>query len=175
MQLSVAIVETEVGTSMTIEEAIAQRYPHDHAPVVELRKRLNHIFGEYVETGRLDADAEQRLCSEDTHVYWQQLSEVLLGNQLSLAGVTYEHPKKGPDFLVEIEGQRIWIEVITPTPANVPEEWLSSAESGVRAFPHQEILLRWTAAIKQKADVLLGSEAYGRGYLEKEIVKPEDC
>lgn len=71
--------------------------------------------------------------------------------------------------------QKIWIEVICPEPRGVPETWLKFNE-GVTDFPHEQILLRWTAAIKEKAGKLIGS-ADGRttGYLQEGIVAPEDA
>lgn len=43
-------------------------------------------------------------------------------------------------------------------------------------FPHEQILLRWTAAIKQKAEVLLGIPArQTNGYLANRIVSTNDC
>ena len=34
-----------------------------------------------------DGNAEQRLCSNDDHTYWQQLSEVLVADQLLKVGL----------------------------------------------------------------------------------------
>lgn len=152
-----------------------ERYPHQSECAVAIRERLIAVTEEYIEDGRGDANAEQRLCSPDDNIYWQQLSEVLLGHQLAIAGVPFTHPAAGPDFRIEVGGRRVWVEVITPTPANIPAEWLAPAGNGVRDFPHEEILLRWTAAIKQKAEVLLGNPRGANGYLANEIVAPDDC
>ncbi|MBY5532525.1 hypothetical protein HFO42_01095 [Rhizobium leguminosarum] len=98
----------------------------------------------------------------------------MLAHQLRAAGIAFSHQATGPDFRIDDDGRRIWIEVVTPTPANVPAAWLDPADNGVRDFPHEEILLRWTAAIKAKADVLIGN-AGTAGYLASGIVAPEDC
>jgi type I restriction enzyme S subunit len=152
-----------------------ERYPHQSECAVAIRERLIAVTEEYIENGRGDANAEQRLCSPDDNIYWQQLSEVLLGHQLAIAGVPFTHPAAGPDFRIEVGARRVWVEVITPTPANIPAEWLAPAGNGVRDFPHEEILLRWTAAIKQKAEVLLGNPRGANGYLANGIVGPDDC
>lgn len=129
---------------MTLRDAIERRYPGDGGPVPAMRERLIAVCDEYLRNGYGDANAEQRLRSHDLHTYWQQLSEVLLAHQLNAAGIAFSHQRVGPDFRIDDGGRRIWIEVITPTPANVPEAWLRPGGNGVRDFPHQEILLRWT-------------------------------
>ncbi|MEO9963696.1 MAG: hypothetical protein ABJF07_25715, partial [Nisaea sp.] len=125
--------------------------------MVAMRERLVEVCQAFVDGGFGDGNAAQRLCSADDGIYWQQLSEVLFAHQLTRVGIGFAHQQAGPDFRIDRVGRRIWIEVITPTAANIPAEWLAPAGNGVRDFPHEAILLRWTAAIKQKAEVLLGN------------------
>jgi len=161
---------------MTLRAAIELRYPQNVGPVPALRERMIEVTQAYLDAGQGDANALQRLCSADEFTYWQQLSEVLLGYQLGEAGIIFTHQAAGPDFLIEHDGRRIWVEVITPTPSGIPANWMAPPEiSGVRDFPHEQILLRWTAAIKQKAEVLLGQPGQNAGYLAGGIVGPDDC
>lgn len=160
---------------MSLRAAIENRYTQTGKRVPALRERLISISQEYLDSGYGDANAEQRLCSNDTHTYWQQLSEVLLAHQLIVVDLGITHQTTGPDFCIEFEGRRVWIEVITPTPVNIPAAWLAPTSNGVRDFPHEEILLRWTAAIKQKVEVLLGNDRDLPGYLPSGIVAPGDC
>jgi hypothetical protein len=74
-----------------------------------------------------------------------------------------------PDLLVHHGGRNIWIEVICPEPVGIPMEWLQSKLDEVITLPHEAILLRWTAAIKEKAegfavmrDQLMPSKKTGR-------------
>lgn len=159
---------------MSIRDAIEQRYLGQAGLVPAMRERLIAIADQYLADGHGDLNAEQRLRSSDNHVYWQQLSEVLLGHQLAEAGIAFIHQGAGPDFRIEHQGRTIWVEVITPTAAGVPAEWLADACEGVRDFPHEAILLRWTAAIKQKAEVLLGGPDHP-GYLANGLVAPGDA
>jgi hypothetical protein len=47
---------------------------------------------------------------------------------------------------------------------------------GVTDFPHESILLRWTAAIKEKTEKLIGSASNPNiGYFHSGIVAPEDA
>ncbi|TIO06362.1 hypothetical protein [Mesorhizobium sp.] len=160
---------------MPLREAIEHRYPHASERIAALRESLIAACQRYIDTGLGDRDAERRLCSIDNSIYWQQLAEVLVAHQLELAGVRFFHPAEGPDFCVEHEGRRIWIEVITPTPANVPEAWLAPPGGDVRDFPHEAILLRWTAAIKEKAEKLLGNDRGQQGYLASGVVAADDA
>lgn len=160
---------------MPLIEAIERRYPHANQRIAALRESLIAACQHYIDAGLGDRDAERRLCSTDDWTYWQQLAEVLVAHQLELARLHFFHPAEGPDFCVEHEGRRIWIEVITPTPANVPEAWLAPPGGGVRDFPHEAILLRWTAAIKEKAEKLLGNDRGLRGYLATGVVAADDA
>lgn len=162
--------------AMILRDAIEHRYPDNGGPVLAMRERIIEVTQAYLDAGQGDANALQRLCSADEFTYWQQLSEVLLGHQLGEADITFTHQAAGPDFLIEHEGRRIWVEVITPTPTGIPADWMAPLEiTGVRNFPHEQILLRWTAAIKQKAEVLLGQPGQHAGYLASGIVGADDC
>lgn len=84
----------------------------------------------------------------------------------------------GPDFLIEKSGHRIWIEVICPEGAGLPAEWLAGPTKVPKVFsvPHDAILLRWTSAIKEKSEKLLGVPAKGKkGYLENGTVRSSDA
>jgi len=55
-----------------------------------------------------------------------------------------------------------------PGTRGVPAGWLTFNE-GSTDFPHVDILLRWTAAIKEKAEKLIGSaDGTINGYLQQE-------
>ena len=139
-----------------------------------IRERAAELCRQHIERGLGDRNTTQRLCSPDEATYWQQLSEILIADQLVNVGQQLSHPKAGPDFLLEFDGRRIWIEVICPTPAGIPREWLQKS-TGVGRFPHEEILLRWTAAIKEKSEKLIGkANQHGTGYIEKGMVAADD-
>tara|TARA_E500000318_G_C3540312_1_gene204348 strand:+ start:324 stop:1196 length:873 start_codon:yes stop_codon:yes gene_type:complete len=103
--------------------------------------------------------------------FQQQIWEMMLGChlldlKLNVSAIHYN----APDFLVEHNGTRIWIEAISPEPKGIPTETLEppSAEFLVTAHPHEAILLRWTAAISAKLDALTR-------YREKGVVSSNDC
>src|SRR5262249_43760251 len=79
--------------------------------------------------------------------------------------------KKGPDFRLEHNGLTVWVEAISPEPRGIPNDWLEPLkpdEFRVGDVPHTEVLLRWTAAIKEKWEKL-------NGYIAANIVRANDA
>jgi hypothetical protein len=61
--------------------------------------------------------------------------------------------QQGPDFGLLHGETTIWVEAIVPAPEGIPDEYLRTPKVGeviVKTVPHQEKLLRWTAAVKEK-------------------------
>ncbi len=159
-----------------IREYLCKRYAGDFHRIVAVRDFLDSICTRHVSLGLGDTNLADKLCAGDEYIYWQQLSEVLLGHELLEAGLTLTPSHNGPDFLVQHQRQRIWIEVICPKPEGLPPDWLTMELSKPVSMPHEALLLRWTAAIKEKAEKLLGNPAKKlKGYIEKGIVGSNDA
>lgn len=77
----------------------------------------------------------------------------------------------GPDFFLEIEGRRYWVEAIAPDGGvgedRVPVHHDPPGEVIVRDVPKREILLRYTQALAAKRDKWLG-------WLARGVVAPSD-
>lgn len=159
---------------MKLADAFRNRYPHNSDRSIRIRERLETVCNAFLSGGYGDGNTLQRLCSSADWPYWQQLSEVLIATQLLEAGISIEHPRSGPDFVFENAGQKVWVEVICPEPHGLPAEWTQHTPGSVISLPHEAILLRWTAAIKEKAEKLIGSNS-NKGYLDKGIVGPQDA
>lgn len=160
-----------------LEKSLLARYPHDSEECKNIRNAVIECCVKYLSSGLGDNNAERKLTSNDNSTYWQQLSEVLLAEQLEKADVKFSHPADAPDFLIEQGGRKIWVEVITPEPKGLPGEWLEAGYRGCISVPHPEILLRWTSAIKEKVDKLRGytcrkTGGIVNGYIEKGVVDP---
>jgi type I restriction enzyme S subunit len=165
---------------MELKASIERRYPWTSAKGSEIREAICALCTRMLGSGLLDGDAEKKLCSENPNAFWQQLSEILLADQLIKAGLKPLHQEPGPDFLVDLGKGRLWIEVVTPEPKGLPDDWSNHVSGNVVSLPHEEILLRWTSAIKEKAEKLLGrvDRKTGEripGYLEKGIVTSSDA
>ena len=78
--------------------------------------------------------------------------------------------QQGPDFGLLYDGTTIWVEAIVPEPVGIPAEYLRTPKLGeviLKTVPHQEKLLRWTAALKEKR------EKFQR-YVENRIILATD-
>ncbi len=158
-----------------IEDYLLKRYPGEGKRRA-VRERIAAACIDFVRSGLADSNFTKELCSDSEENFWPRVSEALLFRHLRDMGLALEERPQaaGPDFLLVKNGKRIWIEVTCPSPTDIPEDWLK-AEGGSE-FPHKQILLRWTSAIKDKAEKLLGkSDGSEKGYIEKGIVAPEDA
>jgi hypothetical protein len=164
---------------MDIGTFLLKQFPGSGRPQ-EFRDELANVINSFVQSGLADVNFTKELCSGSEQTFWSRASEALLAARLHKVGL---HPVPshggGPDFLLIEKGQKIWIEVICPEPHGVPSEWLTSPPNGVMKvvnFPHEKIILRWTSAIKEKAEKLIGSlDGTTKGYIEKGIVESGDA
>lgn len=158
-----------------IEEHITQRYPSDNPRCVAYRQELIRVCNDFVGCGLADPTFVRELTSGQDPKFWSRISEALLADRLR--NKTFSDRTgtgEGPDFLIMENNRKIWIEVVCPEPRGISKEWLEFQE-GVTDFPHEAILLRWTAAIKEKAEKLIGSaDGTTVGYLHSGIIAPED-
>ncbi len=163
---------------MTLEESINHHFPEDQHQ--EEKRILAEFCQKWIVSGLADSDADKRLRSMDKSVFWSQLSEALVAKQLAKVGLVPEKNRRaeGPDFLIMHKCRRIWVEVITPEPRGLPRDY-PKLDGGWHSFPSGEILLRWTAAIKEKTEKLLGIDYLrtgniSAGYRQKGIVCRDD-
>lgn len=161
---------------MTIETFLLQRYPGDGRRRT-VRDEITKACNAFVASGLADAKFTKELCSGSEQKFWSCVSEALLAARLCDLGLDPAPSQGGgPDFLLTENGRKIWIEVICPEPTGVPSDWLTSELGKVVHFPHEQILLRWTSAIKEKAEKLIGSlDGSVKGYIEKGIVASGDA
>ena len=120
-----------------------------YANNMTLAKLAYELCNRHIGQGLCDKNSIQRLCSFNNFKYWQQMSEILLAEELIKCNFNPKHPTRGPDFWIETNGKKIWIEVVTPEPKDLPTDYIQGTGDTV---PHGKILLRWTAAIKEKSE-----------------------
>ncbi|WP_369928485.1 hypothetical protein [Xanthomonas sp. NCPPB 2632] len=131
----------------------------NHALVQE---SLAKAFDKFVAEQLADKHFIQELVNGTDASFAQRLGEIQLAMRMTQAGFSLSSGSKGPDLLATKDGQRIWLELITPEPKGIPAEWVNP-KNGVFSFPHEKILLRWTAAIREKA-------TKGQRYLEQGVI-----
>lgn len=129
------------------------------------------LWEKYVALGLPNKHFVSELSSGKKEAIFQRVWEMMIARHLDALGHKISTSDEGPDFRIEHEGKTIWIEAICPEPKGVPQHYLDSPKPGefkVGDVPHTEVLLRWTAAIKEKRDKL--SE-----YRKKGIVNDGDA
>lgn len=159
-----------------IEDFLLQRYPGNGRPQI-VRDEIAHTCNWFVNSGLADSNFTKELCSGSEQKFWSHASEALIAACLRKAGLDpVPSGRGGPDLLVIEKDRKIWIEVVCPEPTGLPSDWLTFKPGSVVDFPHEQILLRWTSAIKEKSEKLLGSlDSATKGYLENGIVASGDA
>lgn len=152
-----------------------QRYPGDGRDKA-VREELTNSCIDFVKSGLADSNFINELCSGSENRFWSRVSEALLSARLKKIGLIPISSQGGPDYYVLDNGRKVWIEVICPEATGLPTEWTEAEMGNAISFPHEQILLRWTSAIKEKAEKLLGSlDGKVTGYIEKGIVSIDDA
>jgi hypothetical protein len=159
-----------------IEAFLLKKYPGGGKRKA-VRDEIGYACIDFIKSGLADVNFCKELCSGSEKRFWSRVSEALLVANLKKIGLNPETTNGGgPDFSVIDNGQKIWIEVICPEPTGVNSEWTNPELGKLKYFPHEQILLRWTSAIKEKAEKLLGSfDGKVKGYIDKGIVASSDA
>jgi hypothetical protein len=160
-----------------IRAHIEKRFPGAHPRTVAVRQYLASACEHLVNRGLSDPKFVSELASGSDQKFWACASEALIADRLRDKNFGARDTRgEGPDFLVIDGARRVWVEVVCPEPVNVPADWLNPPSGGVIDFPHEEILLRWTSAIKAKAEALIGSsDGRQAGYVNSGLVAPDDA
>lgn len=151
-----------------IPRFIKNKYPKSK---LIYRQNLIRVLQEFIASNLADNNFETDLTSGVESKFWARLSEALIYNRLQDKHFLDRANSGGPDFLLDCNGQKLWIEVICPEPTGVPREWLEPELNQAFSFPANEVLLRWTSAFKEKAEKLLDNST---GYLSKKLVVNND-
>lgn len=131
-----------------------------------IQHRLIAAYDQFVADGLADPHFHKELLGENKERFEQRLGEIELAGRMHDAGFSLSSGGIGPDLLATRDGRKVWLELITPEPKDLPDEWIRP-QNTVTTFPHEKILLRWTAAIKEK-------KGKGKDYLSRGIISPGD-
>lgn len=165
-----------------VEEFLTERYANNH----ELKDSVIHLYRQYATWGLKDTKFNQDFTDGRDEHFYSYLWEMLLARYFRGIGLDLTSADEGPDFRINWNGRAIWVEAICPSPVGLPADWLETIPAGevrVRELPHEQMLLRWTAALKEKKEQLTGrierdrytgEEAMKPGYLAKGTVGPKE-
>lgn len=141
----------------------------------DARRMRTHVMEVWAEYRTLDVDeldqVVTQLTNDDHEQFWQRLWEMQLGSHLLRLGHRTRSPAKGPDFRFEADGITVWVEAVSPAPRGIPDAWFAFPETGAGTSyetPNVEMLLRWTAAFREKRRKF-------EGYAREGITGPGDA
>ena len=161
------------SSSARLQRYLSDRYPASSPQCLAVRQYVGDVCQRFMASGIADPDFESELCSGTETRFWQRFTEAALTCDVLDAGLTIAPTRSGPDLCIEHKGRRIWVEFICPEPVGIPSNWLTHESGASPDFPHEPMLLRWTSAIKEKSEKLLGGQ-HRDGYIKKGIVGPDD-
>ncbi|MCH8998337.1 MAG: hypothetical protein IID48_08735 [Proteobacteria bacterium] len=153
-----------------VEKFLAKRFSGN----LRVRDCLTELYRQYAAWGLKDSKFDQDFTDGRDEHFYPYLWEMLLARHFKDIGLDISSADEGPDFKIDHQGQTIWVEAICPSPSGLPAEWLEPCPPGeirVRDFPHQQMLLRWTAALKEKKEKLTG-RIERNGDTGKQILRP---
>jgi type I restriction enzyme S subunit len=137
----------------------------------QYKESLVRLWKTYVSLGLPNAHFVKEFTSSKREAIFQRGWEMMLARHLDAQGHRLTSPDHGPDFRFEHDGLTVWVEAISPEPKGLPADWMTGPVPGefkVGSLPQREILLRWTAAFKEKWDKL-------QSYRKNGIVREGDA
>jgi hypothetical protein len=162
-----------------IARCLEKRYGHRGDVGKQIIVHVEELWREFIPIAHPAAlvHLQKELCSEDWNKFCQRYWELLLGRHLRICGLSpHARSTKGPDFHTTRDQLTIWIEAVAPS-KGAEQIWVpsgqipsSDGDQGASWFQtdHEAILRRWTAALKEKHDRLLG-------YFDKGIVTSDEA
>lgn len=143
---------------------------------------LMGLYAEYAAWGLKDRKFDQDFTDGRDEHFYPYVWEMLLARHLKKLDLDISSDDEGPDFRISHEGHNIWVEAVCPSPEGLPAHWLSirSINEPPQVFdiPHEQMLLRWTAALKEKKEKLTGRiDGSGKsrpGYMENGVVGADE-
>lgn len=136
-----------------------------------VHRALSAQFDRFHLHGLADPHFAKLLAYGTDFEHQQRVAEMLLAKHLWDHGFSLQSAPAGPDFKASKDGHTVWVELITPEPMGIDPDWLiTSHQTGVWTYPHDAIALRYTAALKEKHEKLVGGRDKNAGYLAQGIV-----
>ena len=114
------------------------------------------LWQAYQASNLADPHFNKEITSGDEGCFWSRVWEMVLYRHLATLTKEISSTAAGPDFRAVIGGRPVYIEAVTPAPTGLPTDWLTPPNGPVRVWslPHEAMLLRWTAALKEKREQL---------------------
>lgn len=130
---------------------------------------LTLMVQDFVNSGLADRHFENEIYSENRYKFFQRLFELVLARHLQECGFALQSQGEGPDFSTHINGQKIWIEAVSPTPTQCTQNYIDYINGKQNQVDIQldKLSLRITSAISDKSKKL-------KTYLAHNIIQQND-
>ncbi len=132
--------------------------------------KISELLNRYRSSGFAAPSLTSELATLDPEKIQAAIWEAMLYRHFEGLGASFLAPnvtkagQNGPDLGINLDGIRLWVEAVVPTPTGLPDEWLAPIAKGefkVWKLPHEEILLRYTSALVSKKKQLDDRRAKG--------------
>jgi hypothetical protein len=148
-------------------QALKDQYPDYDSYYVasgsiqERKEKFDRLYQKY------HSYADRHFLTEVKKKFHQRTWEMYLGCALLHKGITFTSKDQGPDFLIEHDGKKIWIECIACEKGDGVDRVPDLRYGVVQSVPSNEMLIRIASALKAK------HEKYKK-YLEDGTVEATD-
>ena len=142
-----------------------------------MREHSETLLSDYEDSGLAPPHLRTEIakgCEGETQKFHACLWEAMLYRHFRHLGFEFRRDRvtrsgqNGPDLGLIRKDKTIWIEATVPMPEGIPPNWLSPFPGSVQKMPDEEIVLRWTAALREKNNKRVT-------LLQKKRIRPEDA
>lgn len=135
-----------------------------------LNQHLRPMIDAFASSDAADHNYIDELASGDEGQFWSRVWEAMLYWRFHQLGWKVSGAGAGPDFHVETPEGLVLVEATVPSPDGIPADYLTFQPGVVKAFPHEQILLRWTSKLADKRNKHVEDIAKGRASTETPFV-----
>jgi hydroxysqualene dehydroxylase len=160
-------MKKNISSNDITSEELEKLYKFSPAFSTEAACQLN----KFSKSGFADRKLYSEVKTGEEQKFWANHAEALVFEFLTTLNfkLVQNTREAGPDFEIDLKEsssesspQKLWVEVICPSPKDLPDDWLN----GTGSPPLDKLLLKTTAAIKEKTEKF-------KGYLDKKIIQPK--
>lgn len=131
---------------------LERKYQHAYGRSSAVRHILDCLrrFEPYMEN-----DFFKEFTSGDNAKFQQRYWEMALGLHLcEIAGLPQKPKSVGPDFQLNLDGRRVFVEAVAPDRTTIISDWYNRLDEQNEASRRDDVpfFLRWTQAISEKSD-----------------------
>lgn len=124
------------------------------------KEHISELLAVYLNSGLAPPHLQQEIETRSEQKIMAYAWEAMLYHHFRNLGFQFrtDHLHKsgqdGPDIGIICARHTIWIEAVVPEPKDIPPEWVNQTPPMVMSMPEEQMLLRWTSALRDKNENL---------------------